>query len=50
MIDAAETYGVKYSGQYLLSRKREIYIREDDTFTMDTILTLNKIATTGINT
>lgn len=50
MIDAAETYGVKYSGQYLLSRKREIYIREDDTFTMDTILTLNKIATSGINT
>ena len=31
------------NGNYLLSRKREIYIREDDTFNMQMVLNLRKI-------
>ena len=33
----------KLNGEYLLSRKREIYIREDETFIMDSILNFRKI-------
>ena len=47
-VDATDTYGAEYNGEYLLTRKREIYIREDDTFTADVALTLNKIANSQI--
>lgn len=32
-----------YDGSYLLARKRELYIREDENFTMSTMLLLNKL-------
>lgn len=45
-IKADEVYGSdKYNGRYLLTRKRELYIREDDDFSMDVMLLLEKIAT-----
>lgn len=44
-IKADEVYGSdKYNGRYLLTRKRELYIREDDDFSMDVMLLLEKIA------
>lgn len=33
---------MEYNGSYILSRKRELYLREDDTFIMDSILNLRK--------
>ena len=47
-VDASATYGAEYNGEYLLTRKREIYIREDDTFSADVALTLNKIANSEV--
>jgi hypothetical protein len=43
-IEASETYGSEYSGKYLLVRKRELYIREDEDFSASVMLTFNKIA------
>ena len=48
-IKATDTYGDSYNGEYLLIRKREIYIREDDTFTGDVALTFNKLSDSLIN-
>ena len=31
-----------YNGVYLLCRKRELYMREDDIFTMDSVLNFRK--------
>lgn len=33
----------KYNGRYLLTRKRELYIKVDESFTMDTMLIFEKI-------
>ena len=33
----------KEDGKFLLTKKREIYIRTDDTFTLNTILELQKL-------
>lgn len=48
-IKATDAYGDSYNGEYLLIRKREIYIREDDTFTGDVALTFNKLSDSSIN-
>ena len=48
-IKATDTYGDLYNGEYLLVRKREIYIREDDTFTGDVALTFNKLSNSTIS-
>lgn len=45
-VKADEVYGSeKYNGRYILTRKRELYVREDEDFSMDVMLLLEKIAT-----
>lgn len=48
-IETSETYGTEYSGKYLLVRKRELYIREDNDFSADVMLTFNKIADSAVS-
>lgn len=44
IIKADEVYKTeKYNGRYILTRKRELYLREDDTFTMNTMLLFEKV-------
>lgn len=44
IIKADNAYNTeKYNGKYLLVRKRELYIRNDDTFTMNIMLLFKKI-------
>lgn len=44
IIKADELYGTdKYNGKYILTRKRELYIREDEYFTMNTMLLFEKV-------
>lgn len=44
IIKADEAYGDnKYNGRYLLTRKRELYIKTDNNFVMDTMLLFEKI-------
>ena len=43
-IKADETYNTdRYNGKYILVRKRELYIREDETFTMCVMLLFEKV-------
>lgn len=43
-IDAYNAYGTDiYNGRYLLVRKRELYVRDDDTFTSNTMLSFRKL-------
>lgn len=48
IVEATEVYGDAYNAEYLLNRKRELYIREDENLIMDTILTLNKIGDSNV--
>lgn len=41
--DEASYNGNTYNGRYLLTRKRELYIRDDTTFTMDVMLLFKKV-------
>lgn len=43
-VDASEVYGEKYTGVYLLDRKREAYLREGEGFAMSVIASLRRIA------
>ena len=44
IVKADETYGTEdYNGRYIVTRKRELYIREDENFVMNTMLILEKI-------
>lgn len=44
IIKADDAYGTKkYNGRYLLVRKRELYVRDDDTFTMSVMLLFKKV-------
>lgn len=44
IIRADDAYGDEtYNGRYLLTRKRELYIRNDETFTMDVMLLFKKV-------
>lgn len=44
IIRAEEAYNTDaYNGRYLLVRKRELYIRDDDTFTVNVMLLLQKV-------
>ena len=44
IIQANDAYGSDtYNGRYLLTRKRELYIREDNKFTMDVMLLFKKV-------
>lgn len=44
VIRAEEAYNTDaYNGRYLLVRKRELYIRDDDTFTVNVMLLLQKV-------
>lgn len=46
IIKGDEVYKTEaYNGRYLLTRKRELYIREDENFSMNTMLLLEKVAT-----
>lgn len=43
-IDALNAYGTSiYNGRYLLTRKRELYVRDDETFIMNTMLSFRKL-------
>ena len=43
-IDAYNAYGSDiYNGRYLLVRKRELYVRDDETFTSNTMLSFKKL-------
>ena len=43
-IDAYNAYGTDiYNGRYLLVRKRELYVRDDETFTSNTMLSFKKL-------
>ena len=45
IVKADEVYNTEaYNGTYILSRKRELYIREDKNFSMNTMLLLEKVA------
>lgn len=43
IVKADDVYGSKYNGRYILTRKRELYIREDQDFTMNMMLLFEKI-------
>ena len=43
-VDTATVYGDEYSGIYLMSRKRELYVREGEGFAMSLILSLKRLA------
>ena len=43
-IEASNAYGTDtYNGRYILVRKRELYVRDDETFTMNTMLSFKKV-------
>ena len=43
-IDALNAYGTSiYNGRYLLVRKRELYVRDDDRFTMNVMLSFRQV-------
>lgn len=43
-IDPSEVYDAKYIGDYLLSRKRELYLQEGEGMAMSTILFMKKVS------
>lgn len=43
IVKADDVYGSKYNGRYILTRKRELYVREDQDFSMNTMLLFEKI-------
>ena len=43
-IDPSEVYDTKYTGDYLLSRKRELYLQEGEGMAMSTILFMKKVS------
>lgn len=43
IIHADEVYGNTYNGKYILIRKREMYVRENNNFTMNTMLLFEKL-------
>lgn len=43
-IDTSEVYGDKYTGTFLLGRKREIYLQEGEGMALSTILYMKRIA------
>ena len=43
IIHADEVYGDAYNGKYILIRKREMYVRENNNFTMNTMLLFEKL-------
>ena len=43
IVKADDVYGEKYNGVYILTRKRELYVREDDNFVLNTMLLFEKI-------
>lgn len=43
-VDTSEVFGEKYSGIYILGRKREMYMREGEGFAMATIMSLKRLA------
>ena len=44
IVKADEVYNTEaYNGRYILTRKRELYIREDENFSMNTMLLLEKV-------
>ena len=43
-VDASAVYGEKYTGVYLLDRKREVYLREGEGFAMSVMLSTKRIA------
>ena len=45
LIRAEHAYNTeKYNGRYILSRKRELFIRDDDTFTVNVMLLFKKVS------
>ena len=44
ILDTTETYGEAYKGEYLLNRKREMYIREDENCIGSVVLSFNKLS------
>lgn len=46
IIKADDVYKTeKYNGRYILTRKRDLYIREDDTYVVNTMLLFEKVST-----
>ena len=43
-VDVSEVYNDKYTGEYLLSRKREIYMQEGEGMALSTIISMKRIA------
>lgn len=43
IVKADDVYDEKYNGVYILTRKRELYVREDDNFVLNTMLLFEKI-------
>ena len=43
IVKADDVYDSKYNGRYILTRKRELYVREDRDFSMNTMLLFEKI-------
>ena len=43
-VDTTEAYGEKYTGVYLMDRKRELYLREGEGFAMSVLLSTKRIA------
>lgn len=51
IIKADEVYKTEdYNGRYILTRKRELYIREDENFVMNTMLLFEKVPDNDLNT
>jgi hypothetical protein len=45
IIKADDAYNTElYNGRYILVRKRELYVREDDNFTMNVMLLFRKVS------
>lgn len=42
-IDVEEVYEAKYSGKYLMATRKEVYLREDELFTLGFSLTFKKV-------
>ena len=44
IVKADDVYNTEaYNGRYILTRKRELYIREDENFSMNTMLLFEKV-------
>ena len=43
-VDTESVYGEKYSGLYILSRKRELYVREGEGLAMSLVVSLKRLA------